>query len=129
MRTKLASLVAVAALIAVAGCATFTVAPGARPEVVYAEYSAEQALAVFDSFLKWERENEAVLKALDPQIHRTANDIRDNGMKWIGELREATKAYKAKPASDTLTALQIAQQFLDLAISELRAATAKGASI
>ena len=121
-------LVILAALLIVgsAGCGTFTVAPGSDPVVVYAEASAELALDTFDSFLKWERDNDATLRMVDPSIHKVANEIRDNGLRWIVELRDATKAYKASRTEPNRTKLQMAQQFLDLAIAELRAAMAKG---
>ena len=121
-------LIAALALLLVNGCATFTIKPGSDPNVVVAEYTSELSLKVFDSFLKWERENDAVLRQVDPTIHKTANDIRDNGKRWIAELRTATKAYKANKSADNLQTLLIAQQFLDLAIAEVRIWAAKGAT-
>lgn len=109
------------------GCATFTVKPGSSAEVVYAEFASEQALSTFDAFLRWERQNEAVLLKADPSIHKVANDIRDHGMTWIAELNTAIRTYKANRTGTNLTALQQAQALLQLAITEIQAATAKGA--
>ena len=113
----------------VAGCGTFTVKPGSDPVVVYAEYSSELALQSFDLFRKWERENDVALVKIDPSIHQVANSIRENGKRWIVELRTAISAYKVNRTPEAKTALLAAQGFLDLAIQEIRNATAKGASI
>ena len=111
------------------GCGTFTVKPGADPVVVYAEYSSELALSSFDAFLLWERENDVALLKIDPGIHKVANDIRDSGKRWILELRSAITTYKTSRTPESKAALLAAQAFLDLAITEIRNATAKGASI
>lgn len=97
------------------GCAT-TIKPGADPIVVRAEQSAETSLALFDSFLKWERRNEAIVGA---DVHQLATDIRQHGKEWIQELRTATKAYAASRTGDNLDKLRFAQQMLDLAVTEI----------
>lgn len=111
------------------GCSTFTVKPGSDPVVVYAEASAETAFDVFNSFLKWESQNESALLKVSPQIHATANEIRRNGVGWIKELRTATKAYKESRNGPTRTKLEQAQQFLDMAIQEVRQRLAEGKTI
>lgn len=118
---KLPLLLLVAAMaLPLAGCGTFTVAPGADPLVVYAEASAETALDTFKIFLKWERDNEAVALKIDPKIHATAEEIRRNGLIWIGELRTATRTYKAARTEDNAGKLRAAQQFLEFALGEVR---------
>jgi hypothetical protein len=120
------NLLALTALLLFAGCSTFTVKPGSDPVVVYAEASAEMSATTFDAFLKWERANDAVLRKVDPGIHKVANEIRDNGMRWIRELRAATQTYKAAKTSENKTALLVAQGILDLAIAEVKISTQKG---
>jgi hypothetical protein len=123
---KLLPFLAVLALLA--GCKTFTVAPGADPLVVYAEASAETALDTFDAFLKWERANEAALSEW-PQIHATADEIRRNGKQWIRDLRTATKVYKSAKTSENRDALLIAQELLDFAVQEARQRFAEGGRV
>ncbi len=127
MRAKI-GLWAVLAVV-LAGCGTMTVAPGSDPIVVYAEANAERALRVMDSFLKWERLNEVALLKLDPGIHRTAEEIRANGPRWIDELTAATRAYKASRTEPNRTALQAAQQFLDLVVAEMQMSLARGGGL
>lgn len=97
------------------GCAT-TIKPGSDPIVVRAEQSAETALAVFDSYLKWERRNQAVVGA---DAHQLADDIRTQGKSWIQDLRTATKNYKAARTGDNLDKLRFSQQMLELALNEI----------
>lgn len=97
------------------GCATI-IKPGSDPIVVRAEQSAETALAVFDSYLKWERRNQAVVGA---DAHQLADDIRTHGKAWIQDLRTATKNYKAARTGDNLDKLRFSQQMLELALNEI----------
>ena len=63
--------------------------------ILRAEQTAQTARATFDLFVHLERDNEALLKTVNPQIHTYANTIRVNGLNWITSLRDATKAFKA----------------------------------
>lgn len=105
-----------AGLVALSSCA-FTgcagVKEGSDPLVVRAEQASEIAFETFDTFLKFEFENKELLLKTDPKIHETADLIRRDGLTWISDLREATKAYKKARDPDSqaklhnsLTALQ-----------------------
>lgn len=63
--------------------------------ILRAEQTAQTARLTFDTFVHLERDNEAVLKTLNPQIHIYANTIRAHGLDWITSLRTATKTFKA----------------------------------
>ena len=63
--------------------------------ILRAEQTAQTARATFDLFVHLERDNEALLKTVNPQIHVYANTIRAHGLDWITSLRDATKAFKA----------------------------------
>lgn len=102
----------------VAGCKTYTVAPGSEPLVVHAEYTAEVALELFDSFLAWERKHEVAMISVDPGIHQFAESLRTHGKRWIEELNTATRTYKQQRTGTNRDALVLAQAFLDLAMRE-----------
>lgn len=122
------AILSIVALSVLVGCGTtFNVKPGADPVVVYAEASAETAFNVFDSFLKWEQENEAALSGV-PQIHATAEEIRRDGLNWITELRTQTKIYKSNRTDKNRAALLGAQEIVDFALSEVRMRLAEGGS-
>lgn len=129
MRKLRIALVPVLAACLFTACGTFTVKPGADPAVVYAEYATETATATFDAFLLWERNNETALLKVNPDIHKAANEIRDNGPGWIEDLVSATRTYKRNRTDENKLKLQVAQQMLDLAIAEVRRRTAEGGSL
>jgi hypothetical protein len=85
------------ALPALSGCAggPVQVKEGSDPLVVYAEWTAENAANTIDTFLEWERKNEARLKRTNPAIHAAANNLRDSATGEIRNLRNLTKQYKA----------------------------------
>ena len=101
----------------IAGCAGYTVKPGADPAVVAAEAAQEQAVDVFDAFLKWERNNETVVSA---EVHEWADFIREFGPGWIDEAAKATRAYKAARTDENLASLNAAKAVLDAVIAEAR---------
>lgn len=68
--------------------------------ILRAEQAAETAKVTFDTFVHLERDNESVLKQVNPQIHVYANTIRTHGIDWIVALRNATKAFKANRTAD-----------------------------
>jgi len=51
--------------------------------ILRAEQTAQTARLTFDTFVHLERQNEAVLKTVNPQIHVYANTIRTHGLDWI----------------------------------------------
>jgi hypothetical protein len=111
MRRLLASLFLSLALvttpIAFNGCAlqqtTLPSIPAQNADqiILTAEKTAETALLTFDTFVTLERENEAMLKTANPQIHTYANYIRLHGKGWIVQLRNATKVFKANRTPDS----------------------------
>lgn len=63
--------------------------------ILRAEQTAQTARLTFDTFVHLERENEELLKTVNPQIHVYANTIRAHGLDWVTSLRVATKTFKA----------------------------------
>src|SRR5882724_6932278 len=63
--------------------------------ILRAEQAAEAGLATFDLFVHVERDNEAALKELSPEIHAFANTVRTDAPGWIKDLRDATKTFKS----------------------------------
>lgn len=119
---RAAPLLLLAAVITLApGCARYTVAPGADPAVVAAEYAQETTLEVFDAFLDWERTNETALRKLNPEIHKFADSLRDHAPAWLDALAHATARYKAERTRDNLDTLRAAQAVLDAALAQARA--------
>lgn len=95
----LALLMAASWAVAPTGC-TITPQPTLSAQasdqiILRAEQTAQTARLTFDTFVHLERENEAALKTLNPQIHIYANTIRMHGLDWITSLRMATKTFKA----------------------------------
>lgn len=84
------------ALLGFTGCkGVVSVAPGSDAIVVHAEWLAENALNSVDQFLKWERENEAVLLEAKPGIHAVADTLRVSFKAQLVELRSVTRQYKS----------------------------------
>jgi len=78
-----------------------TLSASATDQVILrAEQTAQTARATFDLFVHLERDNEAALKTVNPQIHVYANTIRSHGLDWITSLRDATKAFKSNRTSE-----------------------------
>ena len=102
MKQLLASLCIGIALIvtpiAFDGCASFnppTQTQASTDQVILrAEQTAEAARLTMKTFVTFERDNEAMLKAVSPQIHVYANTIRAHGLDWVDSLRAATKVFE-----------------------------------
>ena len=73
--------------------------------ILTAEKAAETAKLTFNTFVHLERDNEAMLKTVNPQIHVYANTIRAHGIDWIVSLRDATKTFKANRTQDNRASL------------------------
>lgn len=73
--------------------------------ILRAEQSAETAKLTFNTFVHLERDNEAMLKEVNPGIHVWAENIRKNGIGWIQSLRTATKDFKANRTSENQATL------------------------
>ena len=73
--------------------------------ILTAEKAAETAKLTFSTLVNLERDNEAMLKTVNPQIHVYANTIRAHGIDWIVSLRDATKTFKANRTQDNRASL------------------------
>jgi hypothetical protein len=85
--------------------------------VLRAEQAAETAKLTFHTFVHLERDNEAMLKTVNPQIHLYANTIRANGIGWIKSLRNATEVFKANRTVDNRATLNTILATLLAAVS------------
>lgn len=101
----------------IVSCAS--IQPGNDPVVVNAERTTQVAMTSFDSFLKYERSNEAALKSMNPGIHQYANTIRDNGQKWLRTARAMTQAYKYNRNAENKANLQTAIAVLQEAVNQI----------
>lgn len=105
MKRKIISLfAAVLVLTAPLGFVGCNIFSGAQPTlsqsasdqiILRAEQTAETSKLTFNTFVHLERDNEVMLKSLNPAIHTWANNIRAHGIDWIVSLRNATKEFKA----------------------------------
>jgi hypothetical protein len=88
------------AVVALLLSACVSLQPGADPVVVNAEKTAALAKDTFDTFLKLDRENEAVFRQIGAHAlaetlrHRESPTQPPNGIRWIQTLRSVTKTYK-----------------------------------
>jgi hypothetical protein len=73
--------------------------------ILRAEQTAQTARLTFDTFVHLERQNEALLKQVNPKIHEYANTVRRNGLNWVTSLRNATKAFKANRTPENQASL------------------------
>jgi hypothetical protein len=110
------------------GCVPWTVAPGADPAVVFAEQTAKEGMSYMDAFVKFERTHDVQLRAINPEIHKAAEEIRKHGPGWLTELRTATKVYKANRTEGSKVAVIMAQQIVEIAIGEIKAHMAEANS-
>ena len=86
--------------------------------ILRAEQTAQTARLTFTTFVHLERDNEAVLKSFNPQIHVYANTIRLHGLDWIDSLRTATKLFKANRTVENQANLQTWLTTLTNAVAE-----------
>jgi hypothetical protein len=76
--------------------------------VVTAENLRSSALDVFDAFMRIEKNNEAVLQGLNPNIHLAAEDIRKHGAQYLDDLTHAKNAYQSARTPDNASKLESA---------------------
>jgi leucyl-tRNA synthetase len=86
--------------------------------ILRAEQTAETAKLTFNTFVHLERDNETLLKQLNPQIHVWAENIRAHGIDWIVSLRNATKTFKANRTSENQASLNTILTTLTQAIAD-----------
>ncbi len=89
--------------------------------ILRAEQTAETAKLTFNTLVHLERDNEAGLKAINPQIHVWANTLRAHGIDWIQSLRTATKDFKANRNAQNQATLNTALLTLTSAINQTNA--------
>lgn len=104
------------------GCANYnppTLTQGATDQVILrAEQTAQTARLTFNTLVTLERNNEALLKQVNPQIHEYANKLRRNGLNWVTSLRDATKTFKANRTPENQATLTTLIATLTQAIGE-----------
>lgn len=86
--------------------------------VVRTEQLLNISLDTFDTFLKIERDNEAGLKKVSPQIHVFAENVRRNGKKWIKSAQAAKNAYRDNRTDQNRANLTTAYKTLQEAIKQ-----------
>lgn len=92
--------------------------------ILRAEQTAETAKLTFKTFLHLERENEAMLKTVNPAIHQWAENLRSHGgqaapgIDWIVSLRNATKTFKANRTAENQASLNTIMSTLISAVTE-----------
>jgi len=74
--------------------------------ILRAEQTAQTARLTFNTLVHLERDNEAILKQVNPQIHTYTNTVRAHGLDWIDSLRTATKLFKANRTVENQANLQ-----------------------
>lgn len=102
------------------GCSVFKGAPiatNADPVVVHAERAQQYALATFDEFLAFEKNNRAAIN--EKAVWDAADHIRANYQKWDNDLLDSIRTYKAvrtqENASKIDTTLALIRQGLAIA--------------
>jgi hypothetical protein len=105
------------------GCGS--VAPGSDPVVVYAERTTLVSMDTIDTFLRYERANEAALGA---KVHDVAESLRKQAPAALRSARSATKTYKANRNADNKATLETALAVLKKLADDALAATPKPAA-
>lgn len=82
-----------------------------------ADASTVTSYQILDTFTKWDRDNEALLKAV-PGIHAAADNIRANAPGWFKTAYALRDAYKADPSEPNKDALESALSVINQAVKE-----------
>lgn len=90
--------------------------------LIRSEQLTRQALITFDTFLFIERNNETILKNLNPNIHVVAEKIRAHGQEWLKAARRTTKTFKANRTEANAANMRTAYATLKQAYDEVKAA-------
>lgn len=110
-------LTSFAVLFLFTSCAS--ILPGNDAILVNAERTTSLAYTTFDSFLSFERQQDAYVKVSAPEVHRFANSLRVNAPKWLGTARATTETYRLNRTSDNKANLNTAVAILQTAISQV----------
>ncbi len=86
--------------------------------ILRAEQTAQTARLTFDTFVRLERDNEAMLKTVNPAIHTYANYIRTHGLDWVTSLRQATVTFKVNRTPENQASLNTILETITNAVSE-----------
>ncbi len=86
--------------------------------ILRAEQTAQTARLTFHTFVTLERNNEGMLKTLNPAIHTYANYIRTHGLDWVDSLRAATKTFKANRTPENQASLNTILATITNAVSQ-----------
>lgn len=81
--------------------------------VVAAETARKAALNVFAALMKFEKDNDAVLRKLNPEIHTFTEKIRRDSEKWLDAVTAAKVAYQKSRSAADASKLNDALKFLD----------------
>jgi len=113
MDRRIASLPLLLWIMALAGCAALQ--SDADPVVVRAQQARSFAFLTFDTFLKFEYDNRAMLAGA-PEIHAAAENIRENGPRWIDEVTNLITVYKANRTPESRANLATGLAVLNTAL-------------
>lgn len=109
---------------------TYQTSPETSDQIIFrSEQLTKQALYTFDTFLFIERNNELLLKGVDPSIHLVAEKVRSHGKDWIVSARNATKTFKANRTEANAANMQTAYLALKGLYDETKAAQAQADKI
>ncbi len=110
----------VVALFLIASCAQLpTVSTQSTDQIILrAEQTAQTARLTFDTFVRLERDNEAMLKQVNPSIHTYANYIRTNGLYFVDVLRAATNTFENNRTPENQASLNTILATITNAVSQ-----------
>jgi hypothetical protein len=69
-------------------------------------------------FVKWEKDNRAVLSATTPEVKQYADSIRRQAPGWFKSAVALSDAYKAAPTSANLQAFNSAMTVIQAAVAQ-----------
>lgn len=105
-------------LVLTAACGTLAPGGAYKDKVLYeTDLAITTAYDVVHTFVKWEYDNRAALKAV-PQITLAADNIRGNARMWFSSAIALRETYAANPTSDNLSKLKTALAILQTAMNE-----------
>jgi hypothetical protein len=84
--------------------------------VVTAQNTRQVAADAFDGLMTIESHNEEALKALNPGIHATAQEVRKNGKKWLDDLSGTIKNYQSARSAENGSKLKASLKVVDDAL-------------
>lgn len=115
-----ASVAVVPVSVVFTGCSQLpsTSAETSDQVILRAQQTAQAARLTFYTFVKLERDNEALLKQVSPAIHDYANVIRRSGLNWVDSLRHATDTFEGNRSPENRATLDTWLKTVNDAISQ-----------